>query len=151
MASLRLEPVPLLIRTAAFFGLWVIVAGVEPADLAAGLIAAALAAGISLRLLPPLPGRLRFLPLIRLAVRFLGQSIFAGIDVAWRALQPSLPLRPGFVTYRSRFPEGRAQDAFCTITSLLPGTLPSGTDDAGRLIIHCLDTRQPIVEQLAQE
>jgi multicomponent Na+:H+ antiporter subunit E len=33
----------------------------------------------------------------------------------------------------------------------LPGTLPSGTDERGRLMIHCLDKDQPIADQLATE
>jgi multicomponent Na+:H+ antiporter subunit E len=37
------------------------------------------------------------------------------------------------------------------MTSLLPGTLPCGPDDAGDLAIHCLDASQPVVEQLAVE
>jgi multicomponent Na+:H+ antiporter subunit E len=33
----------------------------------------------------------------------------------------------------------------------LPGTLPSGTDDSGHLMIHCLDKSQPVADQLAAE
>jgi len=33
---------------------------------------------------------------------------------------------------------------------LIPGTVPSGEDD-GVLVYHCLDTTQPVVEQLWQE
>ena len=62
--------------------------------------------------------------LARFVLRFLRQSVVAGIDVAWRALDPRLPLRPGFVVYQPRLPPGPARNAFCTMTSLLPGTLP---------------------------
>lgn len=79
------------------------------------------------------------------------QSVAAGIDVAWRALDPRVPLRPGFIVYRSRLPSGPVRSAFCTMMSLLPGTLPSGSDDSGGLVIHCLDIEQPVVEQLAAE
>ncbi len=83
--------------------------------------------------------------------RFFPQSVAAGIDVARRALDPRMPLRPGFIVYHSRLPAGPAQSAFCTMMSLLPGTLPSGTDDDSGLVIHCLDIGQPVVEQLAAE
>jgi multicomponent Na+:H+ antiporter subunit E len=43
------------------------------------------------------------------------------------------------------------QNTFCTITGLLPGTLPSGSDANGDLVIHCLDVSQPVLEQLAAE
>ncbi|MGA8936678.1 MAG: sodium:proton antiporter, partial [Pseudolabrys sp.] len=53
--------------------------------------------------------------------------------------------------YRSRLPPGTMRNAFCTMTSLLPGTLPSGSDESGGLIVHCLDETQPVIEQLEVE
>ena len=88
--------------------------------------------------------------LARLALRFLCQSVVAGMDVARRALDPRLPLRPGFVTYPVRFPPGTARNAFAALTSLLPGTVPAGDED-GQLVYHCLDVDQPVVSQLAAE
>jgi multicomponent Na+:H+ antiporter subunit E len=140
-----------LARAAGFFAFWVIVSGLKPLDLFAGVFAAIAATWASLVLLPP--GRWSFRPLAiaGFALRFLRQSIVAGIDVAWRALDPRMPLRPGFVVYPSRLPPGSTRNAFCTVTSLLPGTLPSGTDESGGLVIHCLDVTQPVVEQLKEE
>ena len=37
------------------------------------------------------------------------------------------------------------------MTSLLPGTLPCGSDASGGLAIHCLDVSQPVAAQLAAE
>jgi multicomponent Na+:H+ antiporter subunit E len=82
--------------------------------------------------------------------RFLWQSVLAGIDVARRALHPRLPLATGLVTYRADLPRGQARNTFATITSLLPGTVPLADDDAG-ITYHCLDTTQPVAEQLATE
>ncbi|MGA9819917.1 MAG: hypothetical protein WBQ54_23770, partial [Pseudolabrys sp.] len=42
---------------------------------------------------------------------FLYQSIVAGVDVALRALNPRLPLQPGFVIYPMRLPPSAADDA----------------------------------------
>jgi multicomponent Na+:H+ antiporter subunit E len=86
----------------------------------------------------------------KLVVRFASQSIIAGLDVARRALDPRMPLRPGFVTYPVRFPPGPARNTFTTLTSLLPGTVPAG-DEHGQLVYHCLDIDQPVVSQLAAE
>jgi multicomponent Na+:H+ antiporter subunit E len=138
-------------RAAFFFGFWLILCGVKSADLLIGIIAAIIATWASRRLLPLGRRSLRPIPLVRLVLRFLRQSIVAGIDVAWRALDPRMPLRPGFVVYQSHFPLGPMQNAFCTMTGLLPGTLPSGSDKNGDLVIHCLDVSQPVVEQLAAE
>jgi len=115
------------------------------------LLAAVIVAWVSLRLLPPATIRLRPAGLAKLLLRFLYQSIVAGVDVAWRALDPRLPLRPGYVVYRPRLPPGTMRNTFCTMTSLLPGTLPCGLDDGGGLIVHCLDETQPVTEQLAAE
>ena len=137
-------------RAAFFLAFWLILYGINSGDLLIGIIAAIIATWASRRLLP---GRssLRLIPLVRLALRFLRQSLVAGVDVAWRAIDPRMPLRPGFVVYQSHFPLGQMQNAFCTITGLLPGTLPAGSDENGDLVIHCLDVRQPVVEQLAAE
>lgn len=141
----------LLMRTAALLCFWVVLAGTKPADVAAGLLAAIAAAAASLLVFPSTGRRRRPLIVLQLAVRFLYQSVVAGIDVAWRALHPALPLRPGFVTYESQLPEGNLRAGFCTVTSLLPGTLPVGEDRSGRLVIHALDTTRPVTEQLRQE
>ena len=106
---------------------------------------------MSLRLLPA--GTLHFRPvkLTRYAAHFVYQSVAAGIDVARLALDPRMPLQPGFVIYRPRLSPGATLDAFCTVSSLLPGTLPSGSDASGGLAIHCLDVTQPIADQMAEE
>jgi multicomponent Na+:H+ antiporter subunit E len=141
----------LLARAAGLLGFWLILSEFGVVDLLVGALAALMAALVSLRLLPP--GRWTFRPVVLagLAGRFLRQSIWAGIDVAWRALDPRLPLRPGFVTYRPHLPPGAARNAFLTMMSLLPGTLPCGPDDGGGLAVHCLDVSQPVAEQLAVE
>jgi multicomponent Na+:H+ antiporter subunit E len=139
-----------LTRAAAFLAVWTILSGVGAADLVLGILVALLAAWTSLRLLPAGQRRFRPIALTRLVLRFLRQSVAAGIDVAWRALHPRLPLRPGFVTYPVRFPPGVARNTFTTLTSLLPGTVPAGDDGEG-LVYHCLDVEQPVVTELAAE
>ena len=140
-----------LTRVACFLAFWIIIAGTGTADLIVGALAAIIVSWVSLLLLPPATNRINFAAICRFVPAFLYQSIVAGIDVAWRALAPRLRLRPGFVLYPMRLPPGAAQSAFCTVTSLLPGTLPSGCDEKGNLIVHCLDESQPIVEQLRSE
>ena len=97
-----------LARGAGFLAFWVILIGFGPADLVVGLIAAAAATWTSLRLLPPQPGRMRLTALLSLIPHFLWKSVVAGVDVARRALDPRLPLRPGFIAYRVGFAPGPA-------------------------------------------
>jgi multicomponent Na+:H+ antiporter subunit E len=140
-----------IVRAAGFVVLWLALAGPALADLPAGAIAVAAATWASLRLVPPSTWRVRPAALAQFALRFFVQSVIAGVDVARRALDPRLPLRTGFVSYAPRLPPGPAQSAFCTLTSLLPGTVPCGTDDSGALVIHCLDVDQFVASQLARE
>jgi multicomponent Na+:H+ antiporter subunit E len=137
-------------RGAGFLAFWVILIGFGPVDLVVGLITAAAAAWTSLRLLPPQPGRVRLTALLSLIPHFLWKSVVASVDVARRALDPRLPLRPGFIAYRVGFAPGPACNVFAAITSLMPGTVPCADED-GALVYHCLDVGQPVVEELAEE
>jgi multicomponent Na+:H+ antiporter subunit E len=139
-----------LFRTTFFFGFWLILYGVKSPDLLVGFSTAIVATWASLLLLSP--GRWRFNPiaLSKLFQRVAIQSIVAGIDVARRALDPRMPLRPGFVNYPVRFPPGATRNTFATLTSLLPGTVPAGYQN-GQIVYHCLDIDQPVISQLAAE
>ncbi len=138
-------------RAAGFCVFWLMLAGFNPGDLPAAAVAVAAATFVSLRLLPPGQFRVSPLGVARLALRFPVQAVIAGVDVARRALDPRLPLRPGFVTYSPRLPPGNVRDAFCALASLMPGTLPADTNEDGTLLVHCLDIGQPAVAQLAVE
>jgi multicomponent Na+:H+ antiporter subunit E len=139
-------------RAAGFFGFWLVLTGADAGDLAAGLVAAVAATWASLRLMPAQQWSLHPIRLAKFVLHFLRQSIFAGTDVALRALDPRrLSLRPGFVVYPTDLPPGTNRNAFCAIMSLLPGTLPCGPADGNDLAVHCLDVTEPVVEQLAAE
>jgi multicomponent Na+:H+ antiporter subunit E len=137
-------------RAAWFLCLWLVLAGADPADIPAAAVAVAAATWTSLRLLEPGTSRRSLRAISQLALLFLYQSIVAGVDVARRALDPRLPLRPGFVSYPTGLPRGMRRNVFTTLTSLLPGTVPAGEDD-GHLIYHCLDVGQPVAAELAAE
>jgi multicomponent Na+:H+ antiporter subunit E len=139
-----------IIRGLGFLCIWLVIFGVDLAGVLVGAATAAVATWTSLRLLPPGAARMRPLTLARFALRFLGQSVIAGADVARRALDPRLPLRPGFARCPTRLAPGLARDAFCTIASLLPGTLPAGSEP-GALLMHCLDVGQDVPAQMADE
>jgi multicomponent Na+:H+ antiporter subunit E len=148
------EPSTLVVgleRGLLLFLLWIVLMpSAKPADLAVGLIGAALATWTSLRLLPPEAGHLRLLALIAFVPHFLWQSVLAGVDVARRALSPRMRLKPGFVEVPIGFPPGLARNEFVSITSLMPGSLPVGETD-GSVIFHCLDLDAPLAQQIADE
>ena len=138
-------------RAMAFLVLWIMLTGGKPADLVAGAVAAVTAAWASLRVLPPSTSRVRPVAFAWFALRFMRQSAIAGIDVARRALDHRLPLHPGFVVYPVDLPRGPAQNMFTALMSLLPGTVPTDSDEKGQLLIHALDIEQPVGAQLAAE
>lgn len=137
-------------RGLGYFAFWVLLIGFKPVDLVVGLAAAVAATWTSLVLLPPGQFRLRLAGLPRYAARFLWQSVVAGVDVARRAFAPDMRLRLGLVTFSSRFARGASRNAFASLTSLLPGSLAL-RDEPQALVYHCLDTGQPVAEQLAEE
>ena len=138
-------------RVVGFLVVWIVLTGGNPSDLGAGAVAALAATWASLRLLPPSTSRMQLSAFARLVLRFLRQSVVAGVDVARRALDPRLPLHPGFVVYPVGLPRGPARNMFTTLMSLLPGTMPTGSDERGELLIHCLDAEQPVAAQLTME
>jgi multicomponent Na+:H+ antiporter subunit E len=138
-------------RGAGFLALWMILMqSVAFKDLAMGAFATACATWASVYLLPPAGGRLRFTVLLGFLPHFLWQSVVAGVDVARLAFSPRMPMQPGFVQCPLNFPPGLTRNTFAMITSLLPGSVPSGESD-GILIYHALDTTQPVAEQLRDE
>jgi multicomponent Na+:H+ antiporter subunit E len=141
---------PAALRVFGCLVLWVVVTGGNPADLVAGVVAALAASWASLHLLRPGTSRVRPAALAKLLLHFLHQSVVAGVDVAWRALDPRLPINPGFVLYPVHLAPGPGRNAFTGLMSLLPGTVPTGPAERG-LLIHCLDVGQPVAAQLAEE
>jgi multicomponent Na+:H+ antiporter subunit E len=139
-----------IVRGVGFLCLWLVIYRIDLLAVLIGVVTAAAATWMSLRLLPPGNARLRPRALARLGLRFVAQSAVAGTDVARRALDPRLPLRPGFVLCPTRLAPGPARDVFCTIASLLPGTLPAGSDPSA-LLMHCLDVGQDVRAQMAEE
>jgi multicomponent Na+:H+ antiporter subunit E len=138
-------------RAAFFLAFWLMISGWAPADLPVGLAAVAGATWVSLRFLPPLASRYGLAAIAAVVASFFRQSLVSGVDVAWRALSPKLRLQPGLVACPLRLPAGGKRSAFCALSSLMPGTLPTGTDEQGALLVHCLDIRQPVAANLKAE
>lgn len=152
-------------RFGGFLLIWLALIPWSLSSWALGLLAGAVATWWSLRLLPPTSAGIQLGAMLLVAPRLLWQSLLGGWDVAWRALSPTLPLKPGFVVFPCPFQKRYACDTFATITSLLPGTLACGdvdesnegvnadamTDEPAVLLYHCLDTDQPVQVQLTED
>ena len=122
----------------------------QPA-LAVGVVVAGLVTWSSLHVFPASATRIRIFPLLALAVHFMRSSIVAAIEVAKYAFRRDVGLRSGFVTYDCGIPAGTKRDLYLSMVSLMPGSLPVAVDDKGRVIMHCLDTNQPVAQQMAAD
>jgi multicomponent Na+:H+ antiporter subunit E len=74
-------------------------------------------------LVPAPPLRLSPTGVAAFAGYFVWRSLLGGVDVAWRALHPSLPLAITEVWYPTRELRSEARTLFIGTMSLLPGTL----------------------------
>ncbi|ESR24512.1 Na+/H+ antiporter subunit E [Lutibaculum baratangense] len=138
----------MLKRSVIFFVIWLVLSGGAVKGLAPGALAAIGAAYLSLRLMPPQGYSL--VGLIALWPRFMWRSLLGGIDVAWRALHPSKPLRAGWLEHPTALPHGGPRVALGSEMSLMPGTLIAGSR-GDTLYVHCLDTSQDVTSVLSGE
>jgi multicomponent Na+:H+ antiporter subunit E len=106
------------------------------------------AAGISVWLAPSRRWHWTFGGLACFAWHFGCASLAGGVDVAWRAIHPRLPIDPRMMEYESRLPAGTARVFFANAISLCPGTVSAQVRGA-TLRIHVLDVQQPVHARLA--
>jgi multicomponent Na+:H+ antiporter subunit E len=130
-----------LLRFLLFLLLWVVLSGGvwrDPEVAAIGIAAATVA---SLVLWPRHALTLRWRGLPGLLAHFFGASIQGGIDVAFRALAPSMPLRPELIRVECRLTPGAGLVLFVWMISLMPGTASVGLDDDGVITVHLVDSQ----------
>ena len=133
-------------RLVVFSLVWLILAGGEALPLGAVVVPAA--CWLSFRLLPR-TGSLRPAHLVATALGFVWRSLLGGLDVARRALDPRLPLDPGWVDVEVDLPDG-GKVALGGELSLMPGTLVAGSDGR-RLLVHVLDRGQDVARSVRVE
>lgn len=136
----------LLERAVVFaFGWWVLSEGYT-SSWTFGVPFVVFASIASVQLTPKRGWRYRPLGFLRYLGFFFSHSIMAGIDVARRALSPSMRLDPEFVTYPFRIAEDAGRVMLADTVSLLPGTLSSGIE-GDTLVLHVLDCSPDIVAE----
>jgi multisubunit Na+/H+ antiporter MnhE subunit len=127
------------VRAALFLGLWLVLTGYSPLDLVIGLPAAAIATGVSHKLLPPGINDASPRGILKQIARLPAQSIGAGIEVARQVFAAQPRLRPGIVACHTDMPEGIAREAFLMLASLQPGTLPVAEGHDGTVRVQTID------------
>lgn len=99
----------------------------------------------SVMLMPPT--RFAWHEFARFVPVFLVRSLRGGMDVAWRAFHPHLPIYPELIEYPMRLPVGVPRVFMVNTVSLLPGTL-SAELAGDRLAVHVLDSRHDFLSEL---
>lgn len=107
----------------------------------AGLLAVIVAVALSLWLAPAAGNRIRPGGLLVFLGYFLGRSLVAGFDVAWRILHPRVLVEPAIERVPLSFAPGPPRWLLANTLSLLPGTL-SVAFEGDVLVLHCL-SRSP--------
>jgi multicomponent Na+:H+ antiporter subunit E len=78
---------------------------------------------------------------------FLWHSLKGGVDVAWRAFHPRLPITPVLIEYPLRLPPGLPRVVLVNTVSLLPGTLSA--ELGGQVLkVHVLDSLGDFLAEL---
>ncbi len=111
------------------------------------LLSIALAALVSLVVLPVGSWRWRAKGLLRFVPYFAEHSLRGGIDVSRRALHPEVPHTPGYVKYRFRLTDEPSRVFFVNAINLLPGTIATQID-GDVLRVHVLDTSMPVAKAM---
>lgn len=131
-------------RGAVFILIWWILTDGAAASWWIGVPAVVLALIASTVLLPPVSfiwyELLRFMPF------FLLRSLLGGVDVAWRAFHPAIPIAPDIIEYSLRLPPGLPRVFMANTINLLPGTL-SAELDQNVMRVHVLDSRKAFLTE----
>lgn len=148
-ASARRILPPLLLRTAILTFTWWILTGGVLSSLWFGVPVAILAGLVSLALAPPRPMGLRIVGILPYAAYFVTKSVAGGVDVARRALAPSMPIDPALIEYEINLTGSAPRVIFANTISLLPGTL-SARFVGDTLQVHALDATLSVQTDLRE-
>ncbi len=124
------------VRITVYALLWGILSGFEVSSWALGVPAVLAATALSLGLMGPVSFRTG--PVLTFVAYFVWHSIQGAVDVARRALAPSLRLAPALLFYRTTLPPGLPRVLFMNSISLTPGTLSADIRD-DTVWVHVLD------------
>ena len=144
-----------VLTSALLLAIWLLLtAPFSVPELIAGAVAATLVA-----LLPT--GAQRIFADMRLSPRaiaaavaylfvFLAELVKANLDVAFRVLNPALPIRPGIVRVRTRLQSPLARTLLANSITLTPGTITVETR-GDEFFVHWIQVRDTDVEGATRE
>ena len=128
-----------IVRFLLLSGAWIVLTDGVVISWVVGMPTVIAATTTSMFLLGHREPRLRLHKLPSFAVFFAFESIRSGLDVAFRAFHPRLPIRPGCLRAPPGATHRSGRGLVAATVNLLPGTLTI-EDEAGHMLIHVLDT-----------
>jgi multicomponent Na+:H+ antiporter subunit E len=140
----------LLKRLLLFLVLWLVLSGGTAHGPVLAVLAVLAATAFSLSLWSPGALRLRLLGFLPLALYFLGASVQGGVDIARRALSPSMPLEPALLQFESKLSSEAGVVLLVWMISLMPGTASVGLEHGRHLTVHVIDRARYGEESLRQ-
>ena len=78
---------------------------------------------------------------------FLWLSLKGGMDVAWRAFHPRMPITPELIEFPLQLPAGLPRVVLLNTVSMLPGTLSTQLENRV-LRVHVLDSSGDFLDEL---
>lgn len=137
----------IVLRLVTFLLIWWVLTNGEISSWWFGVPAVLLALITSIALVPPM--HLVWYECIKFVPFFLTNSLRGGIDVAWRAFHPHLPITPDLIEYALRLPPGLSQVFMANAVNLLPGTLSAAIDN-NTLKVHVLVSEKEFSSELEE-
>ncbi len=126
-----------IFRTASLMIFWWWLTGDDLTSWWVGLPVCLMAAFVSIKIFRP-SALIRFSVVPRFLVFFFKYAIVGSIDIAKRALNPTLPINPANIHYLTCLPSGAVKMVFIAVLGLLPGTL-CVAKEGRHLLIHVID------------
>lgn len=137
----------LLARVLLFLTVWWILTGGDEVSWWFGVPVVLITVLTAVSLAPKPGPYLRLKGLVPFAVFFLIESVRGGIDVALRALRPSMPIHPAFIRFESALPDVQSRLFLAKTANLLPGTVSAEFLDT-EIIVHTIDENIPVEKNL---
>ncbi|MCW8935619.1 MAG: Na+/H+ antiporter subunit E [Gammaproteobacteria bacterium] len=135
----------IVMRLATFLFIWWALTDGITSSWWFGAPAVLLALISSIVLMPPM--NLLWYECFRFIPFFLKRSLIGGIDVAWRAFHPRMPITPDLIEYPLTLPAGQSQVFMANTINLLPGTL-SAALERNIIKVHVLDGQKDFLGEL---
>lgn len=137
-------------RSLFFALLWLVLTGGTASAWAYGAMAAATAGALSLGLYPADRQGVQIWRAALFVPTLFVRGFLGGLDVARRAIDPRLPIEPGWVRFQLGNRNDEANVLLGGVISILPGTLSAGPQDC-QMDVHVLNSSGSDLAKLAEE